>query len=133
MPMTPFMGVRISWLIVARKALLARLAASAASRASSSWDVRSATRRSSSALVARISASASSRLVTSILNIRIPSGTGRALSSNHARLPSGNSYSVLQSCAVRCSMHRRYMAKASLFSIPGCTSIIVRPSIDFAD
>ena len=34
MPMTPFMGVRISWLIVARNALLARLASSAAVRAS---------------------------------------------------------------------------------------------------
>ena len=33
MPMTPFIGVRISWLIVARNSLLARLAASAASRA----------------------------------------------------------------------------------------------------
>ena len=30
MPNTPFIGVRISWLIVARKSLLARLAASAA-------------------------------------------------------------------------------------------------------
>ncbi len=34
MPITPFIGVRISWLIVARKALLASLAASAAARAS---------------------------------------------------------------------------------------------------
>ena len=34
MPMTPFMGVRISWLTLARKLLLARLAASAASLAS---------------------------------------------------------------------------------------------------
>ncbi len=34
MPMTAFIGVRISWLIVARKALLASLAASAAARAS---------------------------------------------------------------------------------------------------
>jgi len=33
MPMTPFIGVRISWLILARKRLLARLAASAPSRA----------------------------------------------------------------------------------------------------
>ncbi len=36
MPMTPFIGVRISWLMVARKALLASLAASAAARASRS-------------------------------------------------------------------------------------------------
>ena len=33
MPITPFIGVRISWLIVARNSLFARLAASAASRA----------------------------------------------------------------------------------------------------
>ena len=33
MPMTPFMGVRISWLMLARNSLLARLAASAASLA----------------------------------------------------------------------------------------------------
>ena len=32
-PVRPFSGVRISWLVLARKALLARLAASAASRA----------------------------------------------------------------------------------------------------
>ena len=31
MPKTPFMGVRISWLMLARNSLLARLAASAAS------------------------------------------------------------------------------------------------------
>ena len=34
MPMTAFIGVRISWLIVARNALFASLAASAAARAS---------------------------------------------------------------------------------------------------
>ena len=33
MPMTPFIGVRISWLMLARNSLLARLAASAARRA----------------------------------------------------------------------------------------------------
>ena len=33
MPMMPFMGVRISWLMLARNSLLARLAASAASLA----------------------------------------------------------------------------------------------------
>ena len=40
MPITPLRGVRISWLMVARKALLARLPASAASRAArdaSAW------------------------------------------------------------------------------------------------
>ena len=35
MPMMPFIGVRISWLMLARNWLLARLAASAASRARS--------------------------------------------------------------------------------------------------
>ena len=35
-PSRPLSGVRISWLVLARKALLARLAASAASRASAS-------------------------------------------------------------------------------------------------
>ena len=35
-PMTAFIGVRISWLIVARNALFARVAASASSRARSS-------------------------------------------------------------------------------------------------
>ena len=40
---TPFSGVRISWLMVARNALLALLAVSACSRASSSSCVRSAT------------------------------------------------------------------------------------------
>ena len=44
MPSTPFMGVRISWLRLARKLLFARLAASAASLASS--DACSASLRS---------------------------------------------------------------------------------------
>ena len=44
MPMTPFMGVLISWLMFARNSLLARLASSAASRASRI--VSSARRRS---------------------------------------------------------------------------------------
>ena len=43
MPITPFIGVRISWLMVATKADLARLASSAPSRACSSSAVRSAT------------------------------------------------------------------------------------------
>ena len=43
MPSTPFIGVRISWLMVARKSLLAWLAASAASLARSSSSVRAAT------------------------------------------------------------------------------------------
>jgi hypothetical protein len=37
MPVMAFSGVRISWLMLARKALLATLAASAASLASASW------------------------------------------------------------------------------------------------
>jgi hypothetical protein len=37
-PMTPFIGVRISWLMLARNSLLAAFAASAARRASSSWE-----------------------------------------------------------------------------------------------
>ena len=44
MPMMPFIGVRISWLMLARNSLLARLAASAASlarRSSSSARLRS--------------------------------------------------------------------------------------------
>ena len=41
--MTPFIGVRISWLMVARKSLLATLAASAASLATFRSAVRSAT------------------------------------------------------------------------------------------
>ena len=41
--MTPFIGVRISWLIVARKALLARLASSASRVAASSSAVRAVT------------------------------------------------------------------------------------------
>ena len=42
MPSTPFIGVRISWLMLARNSLLARLAASADSFAPSSSRVRSA-------------------------------------------------------------------------------------------
>jgi hypothetical protein len=42
-PRMAFIGVRISWLMLARKALLARLAASARWLASASWAVRSAT------------------------------------------------------------------------------------------
>ena len=47
MPMIPFIGVRISWLIVARKRPLARFASSASSRARSSSRVRCQTRFSS--------------------------------------------------------------------------------------
>jgi hypothetical protein len=47
MPMMPFMGVRISWLMLARNSLFARLAASAASRACSS-SMRPASRSATS-------------------------------------------------------------------------------------
>ena len=40
MPSTPFIGVRISWLMLARNSLLAWLAASAASLAIRNWAVR---------------------------------------------------------------------------------------------
>ena len=49
MPMMPFIGVRISWLMLARNSLLARLASSAMRLAASSSDVRSRTLRSRSA------------------------------------------------------------------------------------
>ena len=68
---TPFIGVRISWLMVARKSLLATLAASAASLASFRSAVRSATVRSKPAAWAaslasrpRISASMSLKPAT---------------------------------------------------------------------
>ena len=54
-PITAFIGVRISWLIVARKALFARVAASASSRAR--WS--SATKRALSIAVAANAANAS--------------------------------------------------------------------------
>ena len=82
MPMMAFMGVRISWLILARNALLARLAASAASLAwansalvRSNSAVRCRTRSSRSSRAARNSASACFRWVTSCtrpVNIRRP-------------------------------------------------------------
>jgi hypothetical protein len=50
MPSTPFMGVRISWLMVARNSLLVRLAVSAAARAA----VISVLRRSSSSKSASV-------------------------------------------------------------------------------
>ena len=43
MPRMPFIGVRISWLMFARKRLLARLAASACSLAARSSAVRAST------------------------------------------------------------------------------------------
>ena len=46
MPITAFIGVRISWLIVARNELFASLAASAAARAScASWNSRALLQR----------------------------------------------------------------------------------------
>lgn len=57
MPMTPFMGVLISWLMLAKKALLARLASSAATLALCSSSTclfsLSRARRSASSLSSR--------------------------------------------------------------------------------
>jgi hypothetical protein len=72
----PFIGVRISWLTLARNSVFASLARTAWARASSSaapccssrdftW-VSSSTCRASSAWFRRISASARSRSVTSV-------------------------------------------------------------------
>ncbi len=67
MPITPFMGVRISWLMLARKSLFARLAVSASVLAFSSsatavvsCSVRSSIRLSKPALRRRIAAVARS-------------------------------------------------------------------------
>ena len=63
MPMTPFMGVRISWLMLARNALLASLAACAST---ASWLVRlmecSSSRLAASALSLAMRSSASAFL-----------------------------------------------------------------------
>ena len=59
-PITPFIGVRISWLIAARNSLLARLAASASSRASvSCWPCASMRAKASSSVCARSPSSSS--------------------------------------------------------------------------
>ena len=63
MPRTPFSGVRISWLMVARKSLLARLASSAAARACC-W-----------AASARCSSVMSSRVITTVAHRRLSSST----------------------------------------------------------
>ncbi len=67
MPITPFMGVRISWLMLARNSLLARLAASAFSLASRSWtlDLTSSSVRAATVCSnwSRCRSSASSRLL----------------------------------------------------------------------
>ena len=72
MPSRPFIGVRISWLMVARNADLASLAWSARTRAArssallrSSESVRSRTRASSSSLSVRRRVSASRRVAIS--------------------------------------------------------------------
>jgi hypothetical protein len=52
MPMTPFIGVRISWLMFARNSLLARLLSSARAVASARAAVRSRTFRSRSTVMA---------------------------------------------------------------------------------
>ncbi len=57
MPMTAFIGVRISWLIVARNELLASLAASACARASCASAKRRALRSATPTLAAMVSSS----------------------------------------------------------------------------
>ena len=62
-PMMAFIGVRISWLMLARNALLARLAASARSRAATSCSFR-ACRRSSACLTSEMSETSTNRPMT---------------------------------------------------------------------
>ncbi len=74
MPMMAFIGVRISWLMLARNELLASLAASAARVATDNASVRSATRPSTRAARAALScvtsASAAARSATSASSAR---------------------------------------------------------------
>ena len=74
MPMIAFMGVRISWLMLARNELLASLAASAACLAIDKASVRSATRPSTRAASSALSvftwASAVARRATSASSAR---------------------------------------------------------------
>ena len=65
MPITAFIGVRISWLIVARNALFASLAASAAARAS--W--ASLNRRAFWIAITAWSAKVSSRAISCAVNV----------------------------------------------------------------
>jgi hypothetical protein len=65
-PITAFIGVRISWLIAARNALFAWFAESASTLASSSSAVRSATRRSSVSTSSRSWAVMSSNATASV-------------------------------------------------------------------
>ena len=81
MPITPFIGVRISWLIVARKALFACVAASASSRARSS----SVTYRAFSIAVAANAAKASA--VLRAQRCRSRARTSRASASRSAGRP----------------------------------------------
>ena len=76
MPMTAFIGVRISWLIVARKALFASLAASAAARAS----CVSLNRRTFWIAITAWSAKVCSRSISA----RVKALTGRAEHRDHA-------------------------------------------------
>ena len=86
MPSTPFIGVRISWLIAATNADLASLANSARTRAArSSWfarasdAVRSITRRSSSSLSSARRHSAALRSPTSCASRRFFCSSSRGL------------------------------------------------------
>ena len=73
MPMTPFIGVRISWLMVARNADLARLAVSASSRAVSSGRLSRSAR-----WCARRPASRGARSPRTRLRHCVGQGTGRS-------------------------------------------------------
>ena len=86
MPSTPFIGVRISWLMVARNSLLAALAASANSLACSNSTVRSATCCSSSSRWAARLASRSSICPSIALKPRA-SASISAMSHGAARKP----------------------------------------------
>ena len=62
-PKTPFIGVRISWLMLARNSLLARLPASAARRASASCRPERVTDRPVTSATTQATASAASAAI----------------------------------------------------------------------
>ncbi len=132
MPITPFMGVRISWLIAARNTLLARLAASAASRACCSSSVRSATRRSRSALATRTCASASFCDVMSTLKMQMPSAVGSTAIWKLPRRPPGETASTTPRCGARSAMQRWIRPNIAVVSMPGWARASVRPMSDLA-
>ena len=80
MPMTPFIGVRISWLMLARNSLFARLAASAASSARCPLDDLGLERL----LVREISSSASFR---SWISVQVPNQLTRRRAASRCGTP----------------------------------------------